>query len=133
LFRPPHDLLQLLKLLALLINEQLRVTNDVDEQDVAEIGCVNALLNKRDEAHNAIEELKARAAHEYIGETLIVYIYLALGDKEQAFAWIEEGYQSRAGNLLWLEMEPKFDPVRSDRVLLSLLGEFLAANLIDAA
>lgn len=52
---------------------------------MAEIGCVNALLNKRDEAHNAIEELKARAAHEYIGETLIVYIYLALGDKEQAF------------------------------------------------
>jgi hypothetical protein len=46
---------------------------------------------------------------------------------------MEKGYQSRAGNLLWLEMDPKFDPVRSDRVLLSLLGEFLAANLIDAA
>ena len=99
---------------------------------MAEIGCVNALLNKRDEAHNAIEELKARAAHEYIGETLIVYIYLALGDKEQAFV-DGEGLSIACRNLLWLEMEPKFDPVRSDRVLLSLLGEFLAANLIDAA
>jgi adenylate cyclase len=81
---------------------------------LTEIGCVDAFLNKRDEAHKIIDELKARAAHEYIDETLMVYIYAALGEKDEAFAWMEKGYQSRAGNLPWLEMEPKFDPLRSD-------------------
>jgi TolB-like protein/Tfp pilus assembly protein PilF len=81
---------------------------------VAEIGCVDALLNKRDEAQKIIAELKARATHEYIDEMLIVYIFLALGEKDQAFAWMEKGYQSRAGNLPWIIMEPKFDPIRSD-------------------
>ena len=81
---------------------------------VGEIGCVNALLGKRDEAQKIIAELKARAAHEYIEETLIVYILIALGEKDQAFAWMEKAYQSRAGGLPWLVMEPKFDPIRSD-------------------
>src|SRR6266487_2938258 len=81
---------------------------------VAEIGCVNALSGKRDEARKIIAELTERATHEYINETLIVYIFTALGDKDQAFAWMEKGYQSRAGNLPWLIMEPKFDPLRSD-------------------
>jgi tetratricopeptide (TPR) repeat protein len=81
---------------------------------VAEIGCVKALLGKRDEAKQIIAELTARTAHEYIDETLIVYILIALGEKDQAFAWMEKGYQSRASNLPWLNMEPKFDPLRSD-------------------
>ena len=81
---------------------------------IAEIGCVDAFTGKRDEAQKIIAELNARAAHEYIDETLIVYIFLALGDKDQAFAWMEKGYQSRASNLPWLVMEPKFDPLRSD-------------------
>jgi TolB-like protein len=81
---------------------------------VVEIGCVDALLNRRDEAQKIIAEVNARSAHEYIDETLIVYIFIALGDKDQAFAWMEKAYQSRAGNLPWMIMEPKFDPVRSD-------------------
>ena len=81
---------------------------------VAEIGCVNAFLGKRDEARKIIADLTERATHEYIDETLIVYIFAALGDKDQAFTWMEKGYQSRASNLPWLVMEPKFDPLRSD-------------------
>jgi TolB-like protein/Tfp pilus assembly protein PilF len=81
---------------------------------VAEIACVDALLGKRDDAHKVIAELTARAGHEYIDETLIVYIFIALGERDEAFAWMEKGYQSRASNLPWMIMEPKFDPLRSD-------------------
>ncbi|HEX4639415.1 MAG TPA: tetratricopeptide repeat protein [Chthoniobacterales bacterium] len=88
---------------------------------VAEIGCVDAKSGKRDEAHKVIEELKARAAHEYIDETLIVYIYADLGERDEAFAWMNKGYQSRAGNLPWLQIDPKFDPLRSD----PRFGEFV--------
>ena len=81
---------------------------------VAEMGCVDALMGRRDEAQKIIAELNARAANEYIDETLIVYVLIALGDKDQAFAWMDKAYQSRAGNLPWIIMEPKFDPIRSE-------------------
>ena len=95
---------------------------------VAEMGCVHALSGKRDEAHKIIDELKSRAAHEYIDETLLVYIYAALGEKDEAFAWMEKGLQSRAGNLPWLEMEPKFDPLRSDPRFAGFVKRVFAAE-----
>jgi tetratricopeptide (TPR) repeat protein len=81
---------------------------------VAEIGCVKAFLGRRDDAQKIIDELVARSAHESIDPTVIAYIAVALGENDQAFAWLEKAYQSRGGDLPWLVMEPKFDPVRSD-------------------
>src|SRR5215469_7513488 len=79
-----------------------------------EVGCVNALTGNHDEAEEIITELKTRSTHEYVDETEIAYIAIALGDYNQAFALLEKGYQSRAGGLPWIIMEPKFDPIRSD-------------------
>jgi len=81
---------------------------------VVEMGCANAFLGQRDEARKIVAELSARASHEYIDETSMAYIFIALGEKDEAFAWMERAYQSRSSSLPWLEMEPKFDPLRSD-------------------
>jgi hypothetical protein len=45
---------------------------------------------------------------------LIAYIYIALDEKDQAFVWLENAYQDKAGNVPWLKIEPKVDPLRSD-------------------
>jgi TolB-like protein/tetratricopeptide (TPR) repeat protein len=81
---------------------------------VADLGYVDALLGKRSEAEKIIEELKERTAQEYIDPVLIAYIYIALGDKDEAFAWMDKAYQERSGLFVWLQIEPKFDPIRSD-------------------
>ena len=86
-----------------------------------EIACVDALTGKRSEAEKAIVELKERSTREYIDESVIAYIYVALGDKDQAFAWLEKAYESRAGNLPWIIVEPKYDPLRSDPRFAQLL------------
>jgi hypothetical protein len=41
--------------------------------------------------------------------------YAALGDKEQAFAWLEKAYAERAPWLVSLKTDPAFNPLRSDR------------------
>lgn len=88
----------------------------------AEIGCVDALLGKRAEAQKIIHELNERRAREYIDPGLISDVYIALGNKDQAFVWLERAYQERAGATIpWIEFDPKFDPLRSDPRFANLL------------
>ncbi len=41
-------------------------------------------------------------------------IYCRLGDKERAFEFLEQGYQERMRGLVYLQVEPQYDPIRSD-------------------
>jgi hypothetical protein len=58
--------------------------------------------------------LNERAAREYIDAILIAYIHVGLGQKDQAFTWLEKAYQERSGLMPWLKGEPKWDPLRGD-------------------
>ena len=40
-------------------------------------------------------------------------IYCRLGDKERAFEFLEQGYQERTRGLVYLQVEPQYDPQRS--------------------
>ena len=57
--------------------------------------------------------LKERSKQSYVAPALIAVIYARLGDKESAFTWLEKAYRERAG-LFFIEVEPVFDPMRSD-------------------
>jgi hypothetical protein len=41
-------------------------------------------------------------------------IYLGLGEKDQAFAWLEKAYEERSFLLAYLKVDPIWDPLRSD-------------------
>lgn len=87
----------------------------------AEIACVDAYLGKKAEAQKTIKELQDRMAREYIDPTIIASIYTSLGDKDQAFVWLEKGYQEKGGNIPWIHLDPKYQPLRSDPRLADLL------------
>ena len=88
---------------------------------LAEEGCSHAGLGHRGEAEKIIRQIQERSAREYVDPTLIAYVYIALGDKDQAFAWLERGFNERAGNIPWVKIEPKFDSLRQDRRLADLV------------
>ncbi len=75
---------------------------------------VYARMGQRPPAEKIISELKERSAKEYIDPALIAYIYIALNDKDQAFAWMDKAVVDRSGFIGWLQVEPKFDPLRTD-------------------
>ena len=39
---------------------------------------------------------------------------IALGDKDRAFAYLDESFQDRSEQMLYLGVEPLVDPLRSD-------------------
>lgn len=44
----------------------------------------------------------------------IAFHYAALGDKDRSFEWLEKAHAERDESLLYLKVEPGFDPLRSD-------------------
>jgi tetratricopeptide (TPR) repeat protein len=81
---------------------------------LTELACAYALSGQKDEAVKIIDSLKAQARKEYVDPALIGLIYTGLGEKDQAFEWLEKAYQTRSSWMTWLKVEPKFDPLRSD-------------------
>jgi hypothetical protein len=69
---------------------------------------------RRSEALKLFREVKVIAAREHISPVYIASIYVCLGDKEQAFAWLRKAYDQRSDHLLHIGISPDFDPLRSD-------------------
>jgi TolB-like protein/DNA-binding winged helix-turn-helix (wHTH) protein/tetratricopeptide (TPR) repeat protein len=67
---------------------------------------------KSDKASELLSELKNRSSHGYAFSSELAVVYTALGDKMQAMAWLEKGYQDRFNPGVLLR--PAFDPLRSD-------------------
>ena len=44
----------------------------------------------------------------------LAYAYAHLGDRERALAHLESAYASRSGDMLYLKVEPSFDPLHDD-------------------
>jgi hypothetical protein len=42
-------------------------------------------------------------------------IYAGLGEKEQAFDWLESAYKERSDLLVYLKVDPRLDNLRSDQ------------------
>lgn len=88
---------------------------------INELGYLHAALGRRSEALAIVEQLNERRAREYIDPVLIAYVHAALGDRDQAFAWLETAFEERSGLICWIEIEPKFDPLRADPRFADLL------------
>ena len=44
----------------------------------------------------------------------IAEVYTALGDKDNAFKWLEKAYEKKHMPLIWLKADPEWDPLHSD-------------------
>jgi serine/threonine protein kinase/Flp pilus assembly protein TadD len=73
-----------------------------------------AVSGRRREAEGMLETLKERATREYVPAFGVATVYAGLGDKEQAFEWLERAYQERSSWLLSLKVEPIFADLRSE-------------------
>ena len=59
-----------------------------------------------------LEQLTSRPGHDE--STEIAILHANLGDKDQAFAWLEKSYQERSPTLVGLKSSPWFDALRPD-------------------
>jgi TolB-like protein/DNA-binding winged helix-turn-helix (wHTH) protein/tetratricopeptide (TPR) repeat protein len=87
----------------------------------AALGHAYAVAGKRTEAERLLDGLKAAANRRYISPYSIAVLYAGLGDKEQAFAWLNRAYEQRDNWLIYLNVDPRLDALRSDARFADLL------------
>jgi hypothetical protein len=73
------------------------------------------------EARKIIGQLIERTNHAYVSPFDIAVVYAGLGDREQAFAWLDRAYDERPRPMLGLKVNPRLDPLRSDPRFVALL------------
>jgi eukaryotic-like serine/threonine-protein kinase len=78
------------------------------------IGHAYAMSGKRDEALKTLDQLNEIAKQRFVPTYSFVLIYAGLGDKDEAFRWLEKGYQARDTEMTQLKIDPLLDGLRSD-------------------
>ena len=95
---------------------------DAGEEQVA--GLTNAAASGGDRYWRWMLDYRTEQAKqgEYLRPTSFVAIYAQLGEKDEAFEWLEKAYEERDVQLPFLTVEPLYDPLRDDPRFHDLLG-----------
>jgi Flp pilus assembly protein TadD len=78
------------------------------------LGVSYALAGRREDALKIIAELKQTAQQQYVSPYDLAGIYAALGDKDQAFAWLEKARDDQSEWMGWLATDFRLDSLHSD-------------------
>ena len=72
-------------------------------------------------ARAMVQRLQARGRDHYVNPITLVAAYAALGDRDQAFAWLDRTVADRTGWLWGITTWPEFDPLQQDPRLAQLV------------
>ena len=73
-----------------------------------------ALAGKKEEATKILDELKEQSKQRYVSPFNFAVIYMGLGDKDQAFEWLNKTFDENPYRIAFLKTIPRFDSLRSD-------------------
>jgi hypothetical protein len=78
------------------------------------MGNAFARVGRATEARALISQLQKHVQNTGIGRYEIALVYAGLGEKDEAFAWLEKSFVARDKGLTYLKIDPCLDPLRSD-------------------
>ena len=94
--------------------------DDNRELKLSALGYALAQAGRAKEAQAVLEEVESLQKKKLLPSMEMVVVYIGMGKKDEAFAWLEKAYAERASALIYLAAEPGFDSLRSDPRFTSL-------------
>ena len=85
-------------------------------------GYLLATAGRASEAREVLRILETISRERYVPPHAMALVTLGLGDKDATFAWLERAYEARDVHLVFLTVDPKWDPLRSDARFTALLN-----------
>ena len=78
------------------------------------LGYTYAITGQPEAAQEMFDKLSSLAEQTYVSPFNMAVIHAGLGDKEEAFAWLEKARAQRSLSLAWLNVTKELDGLRSD-------------------
>jgi TolB-like protein/Tfp pilus assembly protein PilF len=92
---------------------QLSGTDDTDH--MVDLGFAYAAAGKREEARRILAKLKRLHEQGLVPSGSIAILYGALGELDEAFAWLDKAYEERDPELTYIKVPTRrFEPLRHD-------------------
>jgi len=80
-----------------------------------------AITGESEKARRILAGLAERARERYIRPELLAVGYAALGENDEAFAQLDKALEARSAGLVYLAVDPMYQPLRSDPRFAKLL------------
>jgi serine/threonine protein kinase/Tfp pilus assembly protein PilF len=87
----------------------------------ASIGHVYAASGRKDEAQKILNQLLEESKQKYVSPYAIATLYEGLGNKDQAFAWLDRAFAEHDNSISDLSVDQELDSLRSDPRFAELL------------
>jgi len=86
-------------------------------------GHAQALAGNAGEARAALRELQQLASTRFVPNLYPAAIHVGLGEVDEAFRLLDLAYQERIDRLVYLNVDPMADPIRSDPRFAQLMAK----------
>jgi eukaryotic-like serine/threonine-protein kinase len=80
---------------------------------MAQLGMAYAQSGDRAQAQKVLDQMK-KSSSSHLPNYSIAMVYATLADKEQTISWLKKGYEERNDDMIYMKIEPVFDPLRSE-------------------
>src|SRR6266496_699312 len=80
-----------------------------------------AKMGRWEDAHRVLDQLIEKSRRQYVTADSIAAVYVALGDKEEAFRWLERAFDEHSAPMYGVAWHPGFRALRSDPRFADLL------------
>ena len=97
--------------------QQLKLAQTLSEGSpliLGHLGFAYGLSGARKEAGQAVSELQALAAREYVPSSAMALVQTGMGNKGDALDWLDRAYQEHDFSLVFLQVAPWFDNLRGE-------------------
>ncbi|HWS87768.1 MAG TPA: winged helix-turn-helix domain-containing protein [Pyrinomonadaceae bacterium] len=102
----------------------LRRAAELSERDpvvLCSLAHALGVSGRTQEARALLEELRQLEGRRYVQPYGLALVHLGLGEREEALGRLRQAFELREPNLLWLGVNPRFDPLRADAEFKELL------------
>jgi tetratricopeptide (TPR) repeat protein len=81
---------------------------------VADIGHVYAASGDKQAALKVLDQLNESSRRTYVSPFELAVMYVGVGRKNEALQWLEKAYADRSDLLIYLNVDPRLDNIRSN-------------------
>jgi TolB-like protein/Tfp pilus assembly protein PilF len=81
---------------------------------LAALGHTYAISARTDATLEVLAQLAELATHRYVSPYALALLHAALGEIDEAFKWLEKAFDERVEWMIYTNVDPRLDPLRSD-------------------